>query len=65
MGSELTIADIAVFPWVRTLTSFYEAGEIVGFGEFREVNRALEAFFARPAIARGANIPARNIDPPK
>lgn len=65
MGEEFTLADIAVFPWVRTLISFYGAGEIVGFGSFREVNRVLEAFFARPAIARGANIPARNVDPPK
>jgi len=63
MGEEFTIADIAVFPWVRTLTSFYGAGEIVGFAAFRNVNRVLDAFFARPATARGANIPARIVDP--
>ena len=63
MGDEFTIADIAVFPCVRTLTSFHAAGEIVGFAPFRGVNRILDAFFARPAIARGANIPARIVDP--
>src|SRR6201992_259650 len=30
MGDTFTIADIAVFPWVRNLTGFYEAGELVG-----------------------------------
>jgi GSH-dependent disulfide-bond oxidoreductase len=65
MGAELTIADIATFPWVRTLDAFYGAGEIVGTAEFREVNRVSEAFFARPAVQRGATIPARPIDTAK
>ncbi|MCO8649309.1 glutathione S-transferase, partial [Burkholderia multivorans] len=54
------IADIAIFPWVRNLVGFYEAGDLVGFGEFRHVARALEAFVARPAVVRGLNIPARD-----
>lgn len=58
MGDAYTIADIATFPWVRNLVGFYEAGELVGFGEFREVARALAAFVARPAVARGLTIPA-------
>ena len=60
MGDTYTIADIAIFPWVRNLVGFYEAGDLVGFGEFRHVARALEAFVARPAVARGLNIPARD-----
>jgi len=59
MGDDFTLADIAVFPWVRTLTAFYGAAELVGFGAFGEVNRALEAFLARPAVVRGSTIPAR------
>jgi GST-like protein len=43
---------------VRNLVGFYEAGELVGFGEFTEVARALAAFVARPAVARGLTIPA-------
>jgi GSH-dependent disulfide-bond oxidoreductase len=59
MGESYTIADIAVFPWVRNLIGFYEAAELVGFASFPHVARALEAFVARPAVARGLTIPAR------
>ncbi|BCG22743.1 glutathione S-transferase [Pseudomonas tohonis] len=51
------IADIATFPWIRNLVGFYEAGELVGFDDFSNVNRALQAFLARPAVARGLKIP--------
>ncbi|WP_213952788.1 glutathione S-transferase N-terminal domain-containing protein [Variovorax sp. dw_954] len=59
MGDEYTIADIASFPWIRNLIGFYEAGELVGFKEYTNVARVLEAFVARPAVARGLTIPAR------
>jgi GST-like protein len=51
------IADIAVFPWVRTLVSFYGAGDLVGIANFAHVMRALEAFEARPGVARGRVVP--------
>jgi GSH-dependent disulfide-bond oxidoreductase len=59
MGDAYTIADIALFPWVRNLTDFYEAGELVGIADFPHVMRALDAFLARPAVARGIEIPKR------
>ncbi len=59
MGDDYTIADMAVFPWVRNLVGFYGAGELVGFDNFREVNRALATFVARPAVVKGLAIPAR------
>ncbi|KAB2894287.1 MAG: glutathione S-transferase, partial [Burkholderiaceae bacterium] len=59
MGAEYTIADIAVFPWVRNLVGFYGAGELVGFDAFPQVQRALAAFVARPAVERGLAIPRR------
>ncbi|QGZ66460.1 glutathione S-transferase N-terminal domain-containing protein [Paraburkholderia acidisoli] len=59
MGDDYTIADIATFPWVRNLVGFYEAADIVGFGDFKHVARALDAFVARPAVERGLNIPPR------
>ena len=57
VGDDYTIADISTFPWVNNLIGFYGAREIVGFDEFREVGRVLEAFVARPAVARGLKIP--------
>jgi len=59
MGDTYTIADIATFPWVRNLVGFYEAGDLVGFADFPHVKRALEAFVARPAVAKGLTIPSR------
>jgi GST-like protein len=59
MGEAYTIADIATFPWVRNLVGFYEAGELVGFADFPNVGRVLEAFVKRPAVVAGLNIPPR------
>ena len=59
MGDAYTIADIATFPWIRNLIGFYEAGELVGIKDFRHVIRALAAFVARPAVAKGLDIPKR------
>jgi GSH-dependent disulfide-bond oxidoreductase len=59
MGDAYTIADIATFPWVRNLVGFYGAGDLVGFDEFKNVQRVLKTFVERPAVARGLNIPPR------
>ena len=59
MGNDYTIADMAIFPWVRNLIGFYAAGDLVGIGDFAHVQRALEAFVTRPAVVRGLNIPPR------
>jgi len=56
---DYTIADMAVFPWVRNLVDNYGAGELVGFSNFPEVQRVLTAFVARPAVQRGLAVPAR------
>ena len=58
MGDEYSIADIAVFPWVRNLIGFYGAGELVGMHKFLEVQRVLGVFVDRPAVVRGLAIPA-------
>jgi GST-like protein len=58
MGEEYTIADIAILPWVRNLIGYYEARELVGFGDFPQVGRVLDAFLARPAVRRGLLVPA-------
>jgi len=58
MGDAYGIADMAVFPWVRNLIGFYEAGELVGIADFPQVTRVLDAFLARPAVKKGLAIPA-------
>lgn len=59
MGEHYTIADIAIFPWIRNLIGFYGARELVSFDDFRNVSRALETFVARPAVVRGLEIPKK------
>jgi GST-like protein len=59
VGGEYTIADIAIFPWVRNLVGFYGAGDLVGFQDFPEVARVLAAFVTRPAVVRGLQIPSK------
>ena len=60
MGDAYTIADIAIFPLVRNLIVYYDAAELVGYGDFPHVDRALQAFLARPAVERAIQIPARD-----
>ncbi|MBP6705944.1 MAG: glutathione S-transferase N-terminal domain-containing protein [Achromobacter sp.] len=57
MGDTYTIADIAIFPWVRNLIGFYGAGELVEFTQYKNVARVLDAFVSRPAVVRGLTIP--------
>jgi GST-like protein len=61
MGEQITIADIALWPWVRNMVdeNGYNAAELVGWSEFPELQRVLKAFMARPATQKGLNIPAR------
>jgi GST-like protein len=59
MGDAYTIADIAIFPWVNILNTFYEAGTLVGLAEYSQVMRVLGAFLTRPAVVRGLDIPQR------
>lgn len=59
MDDDYSIADISMLGWVRNLVGFYEAGDLVGFGEFKNVAAWLERGLARPAVQRGLNIPPR------
>jgi GST-like protein len=59
MGDEYTVVDMAIFPWVRNLVGFYDAGELVGIERYPEVVRVLQAFVARPALVKAIDIPAR------
>ncbi len=59
MDDDYTIADISMLGWVRTLTVFYEAGDLVGLNSMPNVLRWLDNGLARPASERGLNIPPR------
>jgi GSH-dependent disulfide-bond oxidoreductase len=59
MGDDYTIADIAIVGWIRTLTGFYAAGDLVGYGTLKNVPRWFDAMMARPAVAKGVEIPRR------
>ena len=60
MGEEYTIADIATFPWVRTLENTYAAGEALGLDGFANVVAWRDRCLARPASQKGLNMPPRN-----
>ena len=59
MGDDYTVADIAHLGWVRNLIGFYGAGDLVRFGELKQVPAWLERGLARPAVQRGLDIPKR------
>ena len=59
MGSDYTVADIAILPWLHNLIGFYEAADLVGWQRFGNLQRVLNAWLQRPAVQRGLEIPAR------
>ena len=61
MGDIYTIADIAIFPWVRLLIGYYEAGDLVGITNFANVTRVLDNFKARPAVTTGLRVPQKPV----
>lgn len=58
MGDDYTIADIAVWPWIRTLGGFYGAGEITGLDTLANVQRWFADCSERPASQRAVSIPS-------
>ncbi|WP_296947775.1 glutathione binding-like protein [uncultured Massilia sp.] len=58
MGDDYTIADIATFPWVNAVFTLPGADELAGTAGFANVARVLDAFLARPAVARGMTVPS-------
>lgn len=59
MDDDYTIADIAIFPWVRGLRDFYQADPLIGFSDFPNTVDWLDRCIARPASQKGLNIPSR------
>ncbi|WP_299048500.1 glutathione binding-like protein [uncultured Tateyamaria sp.] len=55
---QFSIADIAIAPWLNAL-NFYEAKEMVGWDDHKNLVAYLDRFMARPAVEKGKNIPPR------
>ena len=58
-GDEYTIADMAIFPWIRT-----HKAQKIDLAEFPRVERWYNALFQRPATKRGLDL-GRELRPPK
>jgi len=59
VGDDFAIADIALIGWVRSVLSFYGAGDLVGYEQLRHVPGWLARALERPAVGRGLLIPQR------
>ncbi|WP_299652158.1 glutathione S-transferase family protein [uncultured Tateyamaria sp.] len=55
---QYSIADIAIAPWLNAL-NFYEAKDMVGWDDHKNLVAYLERFYARPAVDKAKNIPPR------
>ena len=60
-GDDYTVADIAIWPWVNNLVTFYEAADLVGWGDWRELQRVRAAFLARPAVQRAREVERQSL----
>lgn len=59
VGDDWTIADIATFPWVRALSTGYEADETLGLDGFPAVMDWLDRCMEKPAALRGVTVPRK------
>ena len=55
MGDELTIADMAIAPWIKAL-DFYEGHEALDTASYNNVMQYCERFYARPAVEKGSKV---------
>jgi GSH-dependent disulfide-bond oxidoreductase len=60
MGEAYTVADIATWPWVRTMVGFYDAAEHVEWDQLANVPAWLARCAERPASQKAINIPRRD-----
>ena len=60
VAEEYSIADIAIWPWIRAAKLFYKADEALGYEQLPNVMRWWEHCMARPASERGLVIPDRD-----
>lgn len=56
---DYSIADIAIFPWLRSLRDVQKLGPSVGWDDLDNVSAYLDRCLARPAAQRGLVIPPK------
>jgi len=60
VGEEYTIADVALWPWIRAAKLRYKADKDFAYESLPNVLRWWELCMARPASERGLLIPDRD-----
>lgn len=50
-GADYSIADMSIFPWVRT-----HKAQRIDLGQFPHIERWYDALFERPAVKRGLDL---------
>ena len=58
IAGDYSIADMAIAPWINAL-EFYGTKDVVGYHDLKNVPAYVDRFFARPAVEKAKNIPAR------
>lgn len=58
IAGDYSIADMAIAPWLNAL-EFYGTKDVVGYHDLKNVPAYVERFYARPAVEKAKNIPAR------
>ena len=53
---EYTIADMAIYPWIRCLEKYYNATEYLQLQEYTNVQRWIETLEKREAVKRGLRV---------
>lgn len=60
IAGEYSIADMAIAPWINAL-GFYGTQDVLGYHDLKNVPAYVDRFYARPAVDRAKNIPARPV----
>lgn len=55
MGDDLSIADIAIAPWIKCI-DIYEGHQVLNTAEFKNVLDHCQRFYARPGVQTGAAV---------
>ncbi|MEO9823512.1 MAG: glutathione S-transferase N-terminal domain-containing protein [Paracoccaceae bacterium] len=60
LAGSYSIADMAVVPWLNCIEVFYNAAEVTGLRDRKNLSAYMDRFNERPAVKRGAIVPAHN-----